>query len=94
MHTNKIKMVLFAYSIGLLLGEGLLDRMYEGKKWRRYSGLFILLRQRIQLSEKAIYEVIEEVYSLFTRIVFGYVELMSELQLSRILTKPAPCVST
>jgi len=79
-----IALLLFAYSIGLLLGEGLLDRIYEGKKWRRYSGLFILLRQRIQLSEKVIYEVIEEVYSLFTRIVFGYVELMSELQQDQI----------
>ena len=68
-----IALVLLAYSIGLLLGEGVRDRIYEGKKWRCYSGLFILLKQKIHLSENAIDEVINEVYLLFTRIVLGYV---------------------
>jgi hypothetical protein len=68
-----IALVLLAYSIGFLLGEGIRDRMYEGKKWHRYSGLFILLKQRIQLSEETIAEVIDEVYLLFMRIVLGYV---------------------
>ena len=68
-----IALVLLTYSIGFLLGEGIRDRMYEGKKWRRYSGLFILLKQRIQLSEEVISEVIDGVYLLFMRIVLGYV---------------------
>jgi len=68
-----IALVLLAYSIGFLLGEGIRDRMYEGKKWRRYSGLFILLKQKIQLSEAVIAEVIDDVYLLFMRIVLGYV---------------------
>jgi len=68
-----IALVLFAYSIGFLLGEGFRDRMYEGKKWCRYSGLFILLRQKIQLSEEVIAEVMDNVYLFFMRIVLGYV---------------------
>jgi len=47
--------------------------MYEGKKWHRYSGLFILLKQKIQRSEEVIAEVIDDVYLLFMRIVLGYV---------------------
>ena len=70
---NMIALVLFAYSIGFLLGEGIRDRIYGGKKWHRYSGLFILLKQKIQMSEEAIAEVIDGVYLIFTRIVLGYV---------------------
>jgi len=68
-----IALVLLAYTIGLLLGEGFRDRMYEGKKWRRYSGLFILLKQKIQLSRKVLAEVINDIYLLFMRIVLGNV---------------------
>jgi hypothetical protein len=68
-----IALVLLAYSIGFLLGEGIRDRMYEGKKWHRYSGLFILLKQRIQLDKKVIAEVIDNVYLLFMRVIWGNV---------------------
>ena len=68
-----IALVLFAYTIGLLLGEGFRDLMYEGRKWHQYSGLFILLKQKIQLSRKVLAEVIQSVYLLFMRIVWGNV---------------------
>ena len=68
-----IALVLFAYTIGLLLGEGLRDRIYEGRKWYQYSGLFILLKQKIQLSRKVLAEIIQSVYLLFMRIVLGNV---------------------
>ena len=38
-----IMLVLIAYTIGVLVGEKIWDRMYRSeKKWNRYSGLFIL----------------------------------------------------
>ncbi len=41
-------------TIGFLFGERLRDRMYEGRKCRQYSGLFILLSQKIQLNRNVI----------------------------------------
>lgn len=50
-----IMLVLIAYTIGVLVGEKLRDRMYRSeKKWTRYSGLFILIRQRVTLPGKEI----------------------------------------
>ncbi len=66
-----IALVFFAYCIAFLIGEYIRDLMYEGKKWRNYSGLFILLKQKIQLSEEVIAEVMDSVYLLFMRIVLG-----------------------
>jgi len=42
-----VALVLLAYSIGLLIGEFVRDELYEGRTWQRYSGLFILLKQKI-----------------------------------------------
>lgn len=67
-----VALVLLAFSIGLLTGEGLRDALYaeptaslqpvpppdrvpgqphlrQGRKWKLYSGLFILLKQKIVL---------------------------------------------
>jgi len=44
----------------LLLGEGVHDLMYEGRKWHQYSGLFILLRQKIQLNRNVIAEIMDK----------------------------------
>jgi transposase len=68
-----IALVLLAYTIGFLLGEGLRDRMYEGRKWCQYSGLFILLKQKIQLNRKVFAEIMDNVYLLFMRILLGNV---------------------
>jgi len=68
-----IALLLLAYTIGLLLGEGVRDCMYEGRKWHQYSGLFILLKQKIQLSRKVLAEIMDNVYLLFMRIVWGNV---------------------
>jgi len=64
-------MVLLSYSIGLLIGEGIREVEYTGKKRKLYSGLFILLKRKILLSEAAIADIIDNVYLLFCNIVFG-----------------------
>ena len=66
-----VSLVLLAYSIGLLIGEFLRDELYEGKTWQKYSGLFILLKQKIQLSRKVLAQVMNRAYLLFMRIVLG-----------------------
>jgi len=43
----------------LLFGEGVHDLMYEGRKWRQYSGLFILIKQKIQLNRKVLVEIMD-----------------------------------
>jgi len=68
-----VALVLLAYCIGFLLGEHIRDVIYDGKKWRRYSGLFILLKQKIQLSKEVIEEIMEKVYLLFMKIILGNV---------------------
>jgi hypothetical protein len=43
----------------------------QGKKWKLYSGLFVLLRQR--LGKEVIRQMISEVIEFFRRLVLGYV---------------------
>jgi len=81
-----ISLVLFAYTIVLLFGEGFRDRMYEGKKWRCYSGLFILLKHKIQLSRNVLAEVINDIYQLFMRIVLGNVRTFVRSSDIKLLT--------
>jgi len=66
-------LVLLAYAIGLLIGEEIRDRVYVGKKRKKFSGLFILLKRNDNLVKHIWEDVMNAVYSLFTRIVFGYV---------------------
>lgn len=81
-----LALVLMAYSIGLLLGEAFRDRMYasthpvgdmaagrRSRKWHLYSGLFVLLKQKISLSVREIKEVVSRVLGLFRLLVHGYV---------------------
>lgn len=62
-------MVLLSYSIGLLIGEGIREVEYTGKKRKLYSGLFILLRRKILLSEAVITDIMNNVYLFFCDIV-------------------------
>ena len=68
-----VALVLLAYAIGLLIGEEIRDRVYTGKKRKKFSGLFILLKRNDNIVEQIWEDVMKAVYSLFTRIVFGYV---------------------
>ena len=49
-----IVLLLLAYVIGFLVGEEIRDRAYSGKKWRNYSGLFVLLKQRVNLAKEKL----------------------------------------
>ena len=65
--------VLLAYAIALLIGEDIRKRIYEGKKSKLYSGLFILLKHRIRLTREAIGESVARAYSLLSSIILGSV---------------------
>ena len=65
--------VLLAYAIALLIGEDIRERIYQGKKSKLYSGLFILLKHRIQLAREAIVESVARAYSLLSGIILGSV---------------------
>jgi hypothetical protein len=69
-----VAMVQLAYSIGLLVGEEIRDRIYGGgKKERLYSGLFILLRQRVQLAKNELRRLLTLVNNRLKDIVRGLV---------------------
>ncbi len=68
-----IALLLIAYAIGLLIGEHIRDRIYLSKKWELYSGLFILLKQKLQLAKEAIMQVIDRACAFFRGIIFGHV---------------------
>jgi hypothetical protein len=87
-----IALVMLAYSIGLLTGEGIRDAVYaeripdpkkvlpmeripdqphlrQGKKWKLYSGLFILLKQKLDISRKRRRKIYHQVLPVFTGLV-------------------------
>lgn len=80
-----VAMLLLVYAIALLIGEGLRDRLYgspnqlqenvdvvlhkTGKKWRRYSGLFILLKQKWWLPPREWQSIVKEALASFVAIV-------------------------
>ena len=68
-----VAMMLIAYAIGLLLGESIRQRVYQGKKFNCYSGLFILLRQHVFLSKESLIQINNQVNCLFTEMVPGNV---------------------
>ncbi|MCK4393646.1 hypothetical protein KAX17_12140 [Candidatus Bipolaricaulota bacterium] len=43
----------------------------RGKKWKLYSGLFILLKQKIRLGRAVLRQLIVEVLTSFRRLVWG-----------------------
>jgi len=69
-----IALVVLAYIIGFLIGEEIRDWEYGGsKKWKLYSGLFILLKRKISLTKDVLLRVLESAFMIFRRIVFGNV---------------------
>ena len=87
-----IALVMLAYSIGLLTGEGIRDAVYaeqipdqkkvlpteripnqphlrQGKKWKLYSGLFILLKQKLDIPRKRRRKIYRQVLPIFTGLV-------------------------
>lgn len=66
-----VAMVLIVYAIGVLIGEIIRDRIYQGKKWRLYSGLFIFLKQNIPLPKEVVTEIIAMACSTFSKIILG-----------------------
>ena len=68
-----VALTLLAYSIGLLLGEEIRDRVYVGAKWKQYSGLFILLKRSDSAVKRIWKDIVEAVHSFFRTLVFGNV---------------------
>ena len=66
-----VALVLLAYAIALLIGEELRDRVYQGRKRRLYSGLFIFLKQGIRLAKESAQEVMQRAYLSFSQVVLG-----------------------
>lgn len=79
-----VALLLIAYAIGLLVGESLRDQMYggpppasarfpshSGKRWKLYSGLFVLIKQKIWLSDAVLEQLITTVLRTFTCLVRG-----------------------
>lgn len=63
--------VLLAYAIALLIGEDIRERIYQGKKSKLYSGLFILLKHRTRLAREVMGEIVTRVHSLFRGVILG-----------------------
>ena len=57
---------------GFLVGEKIRDRAYSGNKWRNYSGLFILLKQKVNLAKDKIREGVDKTIAFIKRIVLGF----------------------
>jgi hypothetical protein len=92
-HMEKmIALVMLAYSIGVLAGEGVRDAIFgepikpkarapiteripdhpnlrQGKKWKLYSGLFILLKQKVDLPVKNRRQIFRAVLPVFTGLI-------------------------
>ncbi len=87
-----VALVMLAYSIGVLTGEGVRDAAFgepiknqtkvlpadripdqpqlrQGKKWKLYSGLFILLKQKLDLPLKRRRKIFRQVLPVFTGLV-------------------------
>lgn len=81
-----LAMVMIAYTIGLMVGEALRDRLYgppvhpekgsrarPSRKWQCYSGLFVLLKHKIMLARHEIRRLVGEVLRSFKLLVLDYV---------------------
>ena len=79
-------LAMMAYAIGLLVGEALRDRLHGGpdshRKWKLYSGLFILLKHKIRLPSDVIRQALSDVLCAFKSLALYCTlsQLMSELQ--------------
>jgi hypothetical protein len=81
-----LAMVMIAYTIRLMVGEALRDRLYAppvhpqkgsratpSRKWRCYSGLFVLLKHKIRLAKNEIRSLVAKVLCSFKLLVLDYV---------------------
>lgn len=77
-----VALVLLAYSIVLMIGEAVRDKIYgppltkgrkTGKAWHLYSGPFIILRQKIPLAKHDFCLLLDQVLACFSDLVFGVV---------------------
>jgi hypothetical protein len=81
-----LALVMIAYSIGLMLGEAVRDRLYgppnrpkkdagnqRSAKWCSYSGLFVLLKHKITLANHEIRRLAADVLQAFKLLVSGFV---------------------
>ena len=79
-------LALLAYAMGPLLGEAVRDRLDgeggegaggqdrgRGKRWRLYSGRFVLLKQKIRLGREVILRLANGVIENFRRLAYGLV---------------------
>lgn len=75
-------LVLLAYSLILLIGEAVRDKVYgpapakgqeAGKSWRLYSGPFILLRQKVPLDKDLFRLLLDQVLTSFSSLLFDHV---------------------
>ena len=73
-----VALTLLAFTIGFLVGEALRDTLFANspaaspanqRKWRQFSGLFLLLRERITLPRKDRLRLIDQVAADFAAIV-------------------------
>ncbi len=76
-----LAMVMVAYSIGLMVGEAVRDRVYGAPdragdpahkpagKWSAYSGLFVLLRQKVTLTYHEFNRLVRQVLLAFAQLV-------------------------
>ncbi len=87
-----IALVMLAYSIGVLTGEGVRDAIFgepikararvpiperipnqpqlrQGKKWKLYSGLFIVLKQKVDVPLKNRRQIFRTILPVFTDLI-------------------------
>ena len=70
-----VALVVLAYVIGFLIGEQIRDWEYGGsRKWKLYSGLFILLKRKITLARGALLQALESAYMIL-RFVMLFVSI-------------------
>jgi len=63
---------LMAYGIRLILGEVSRKMIFgKSKRYRLYSGLFVLLRLKVKVSYEDIPKIVEQSLSLFPRLALS-----------------------
>ena len=80
-----VALMMIAYALGVLVGEAIRDHIYpepgatqdgevskvKGKARQLYSGLFILLKQRLDLTTDTLRGLVSQVLHSFTKLVWG-----------------------
>jgi hypothetical protein len=78
-------LTMIAYAVGLLVGEALRDELYgpvgaqptepapqptpAQRKWQRYSGLFILLKQKLRIGRSRLRQLVTQTLAAFASLV-------------------------